>query len=223
MHHQDTIPAGGVLRLPNISGSLFLLTDSGTATEVDVALTMRGRSPVRAPRIKRGFRAYLRDRSFDGIEITGPAGAIIQFFVESIDIQVSVVDGAEVSIPSGVVVTNPIGSPVPVNAIGAVLTATDVGVLSPTTLADIADVSVLAGATTQVVAAAAGGVVEREIVLKNLMANAAAFRVGAATAGAARGIELLPGEAIVLNTRAAVYAYNAGAAPQSLSLVTNSR
>lgn len=250
MHYIDTIPAGGTLRIPNLAGSLFLLTDIGTASEVDVVLSLSGKSPFRAPRVGRGFRAYFRETTFDGIEIAGVAGTIVQFFVASEDIQISTTDGATVSVPAGVAVTNTNANRVPVDIGGAVINVTatnvginntpanavpvdvqnatltvsgDVGIGSPTTLADIADVAIASVTTAQVIAAAGVGVKEREVIVKSLAANTSAIRVGAATATAGRGVELLPGEAVTLNTLAAVYAYNVGAVAQSVSVVTVSR
>jgi hypothetical protein len=85
-----------------------------------------------------------------------------------------------------------------------------------TTLQTVADVSILATTTTQIAAADSA---RREILITNLSTNTAAFRVGDSSAGAARGVEVLPGSTIALETTAAVYAYNSGAGAQSVGVL----
>ena len=104
MLYEQTIPAGGVLNL-TISGRLFLLESTGAAAVVDVEL-LRNKSPFfRAAGQKRGLRIFV-ENAFDGLSITGAAGAVMRFFLASEDIQIDTSNGAEVSIPAGVVVTN---------------------------------------------------------------------------------------------------------------------
>lgn len=222
MLYEQTIPAGGVLQL-TISGRLFLLESTGAAASVDIQL-LRNNSPFfRAAGQKRGLRTFV-ENPFDGLSITGAAGAIVRFFVASEDIQIDTTDGAEVSIPAGVEVTNTALNRVPVDVGGGVInvTATNVGLVSSDVFAGVADVSALATAATQIIAADAVNA-EREVIIKNLNANTQTMRIAGATAAAALGHELAPGESITLNTLAAVYAYNPGAGAESLSVVVNSR
>ncbi len=83
-------------------------------------------------------------------------------------------------------------------------------------IASVADVALAAGATTQIVAA---NVARRSVIIKNLAANTQTMRIGDAAAGAARGVELAPGETIVIDSGAAIYGYNPGGAAESVSVV----
>lgn len=122
-----------------------------------------------------------------------------------------------------VLVKNTVADPVPVTAVGAVFTGDNMGMLSPDTLATVADVAIGAGLQGLLVAAAGVGVKQREVVIKNLSANVADVRIGDINAAAARGHELMPGESITLDTMGAIYGFNNGGGAQSLSVVTNSR
>lgn len=72
-----------------------------------------------------------------------------------------------------------------------------------------ADVPLGATATTQILAANTS---RKEVLVSNLAANPATIRVGDVNAGAGRGVEVAPGQTITVNTTAAIYAYNPGAA-----------
>lgn len=220
MLYQQTLDASGVVEL-HVLGRLFLLDGTGAAPSVTVELT-RGGSPVfQADGMKRGLRVFAAN-TFDNVRITGVAGQAVRFILGMDDVQISTSDGAAVSVPGGVVVNNTNANPVPVNAIGATFTAANVGILSPSALSGVVDVSALAGASAVIVAADAVSK-EREVVVKNLFANTAAVRVGDATVAANKGYELQPGEAVVLNTLGAVSFFNPGAAPQSVCVLVNTR
>lgn len=223
MFYEQTVIAGSPLQM-NVPGRYFLLDDTGTESAVTVTL-LRGGSPIfgQIPGARRGLKIGV-DGGFDGVRIEAAGNTAVRFFASFENVSISTTDGASVEVPNGVEVTNALGNPVPVVHTGTVeLVASDVGVLSPDTLAESADVAVAAGARAAMIAAAGVGVVEREVVVKNLTANAAAFRVGSVTCDATHGHELQPGESITLNTLAAVYAWNTGAVPQSASVITNSR
>ncbi len=83
-------------------------------------------------------------------------------------------------------------------------------------IATVADVALAAGAATQIVAANAG---RRAVIVKNLATNLQTMRIGDAAVGAARGVELAPGEAIVIDSGAAIYGYNPGGAAESVSVL----
>ncbi|MGF1609738.1 MAG: hypothetical protein ACFCUQ_10105 [Kiloniellales bacterium] len=80
-----------------------------------------------------------------------------------------------------------------------------VNVATAANLADVADVALAAGVATQIAAANA---VRKELVVSNLAGNAGVMRIGTSNVGAARGIELSPGQSVVLSTSAEVYGYS---------------
>lgn len=196
MRLTQTIGASGVYVFNSI-GKLFLLDSISGASMVDVSLLRSNIAFFLAPGITRGFRIFAQS-PFDAIRLVGTPGTTISFFVADEDIQISTFEGSSVTVPGGV------------------------GLLSPSALASVADVAVNNGASA-VIVAADGVNKEREVIIKNLFANLAAMRIGDNTVNAAKGHELAPGEAITLNTLGAVYAFNTGAAPQSVSVLTNSR
>lgn len=83
------------------------------------------------------------------------------------------------------------------------------------TFDSLADVSLLAGANTQILAADTTRV---EAIITNLTANTQKFRIGDAGAAAANGVELSPGQTIVLTTTAAIHGWNPGAGAESVSV-----
>lgn len=83
------------------------------------------------------------------------------------------------------------------------------------TIENLADVSILAGASDLV---SAGAGTKRETIIKNPSSNTASFRVGGSTVAAGAGVELEPGETIVLTGNMAIYAYNLHSGAQSLSV-----
>jgi len=85
----------------------------------------------------------------------------------------------------------------------------------PGALDSLADKSCAATAVTQLVAANA---TRRELLIVNLAAGVETLRIGDSGAAAANGLPLDPGQSMTLTTTAAVYAYNPGAAAQSVAL-----
>jgi len=84
-----------------------------------------------------------------------------------------------------------------------------VSLAKPTTLNTVADVALGAAATTQILPVDAA----RQVALiSNLTANANIIRVGDVNAGAARGIEVAPGQTATINGTAAIYGFNPGVA-----------
>lgn len=86
----------------------------------------------------------------------------------------------------------------------------------PSGLQTTADVSVPATTAQQVVAANTS---RKAVMVGNLGSNAAAVRIGDASVGAARGVELLAGATLTLQTTAAVWAYNGHTSAQSLQIL----
>ncbi len=84
-------------------------------------------------------------------------------------------------------------------------------------LETVADQAVAATTTALVLAADAD---RRAVLLSNPANNPGPFRVGDSNAGAARGLELPPGERVRLVTTGAVYAYNPQPAAMSLNVLS---
>jgi len=83
-------------------------------------------------------------------------------------------------------------------------------------ISDLIDISIAAGVSAQV---AAVNLNRREILIQNLSGNTSLFRVGATTAASARGVELMPGQTLTLETTAEIWAFNSDAGAQSLAVV----
>lgn len=96
------------------------------------------------------------------------------------------------------------------------ITATLSATITPsTTLTANADVSIAAGAQGLI---SAGVATKREVIISNPITNTCAFRIGdTATLDATHGFILDVGQTVILNTSAAVYAFNAGSTTESLS------
>lgn len=96
------------------------------------------------------------------------------------------------------------------------ITATLSATITPaTTLTANADVSIASGAQGLI---SAGAVAKREVLISNPVTNTCSFRLGdTVTIDATHGVQLEPGQSIVLNTSAAVYAHNTGSSTESLS------
>lgn len=95
------------------------------------------------------------------------------------------------------------------------LTGGSITPTTPATLVDYPDDSIAAGATEQVLATNPN---RREAIIGNLEANTVTVRVGTSAAGAARGIQIAPGQAIILETTASVHVFNPHSAAQSVSV-----
>lgn len=78
------------------------------------------------------------------------------------------------------------------------------------------DASIPANTTALVLAANPN---RRKAIVGNPFANAREFRVGDASVGAARGIEIPPGENLYIDATAAIYAYNPDSVAQSISVL----
>lgn len=223
MLYEQTITAGAPLQM-NVPGRFFLLDSTGVENALTVTL-LRGGSPIfgQIPGARRGLKLGV-EAGFDDVRIEAAGNTTVRFFATFENVSISTTDGAAVSVPGGVVVTNEIGAPVPVVHTGTVeLTADNVGVKSPGVLAGLVDVAVPAGAWAMVVAAAVGGVIQREVIIRSLFANAEWLRVGGADCAANNGHEIMPGESMTINSLAAVYVWNNSASSQSVSVLINQR
>jgi len=87
---------------------------------------------------------------------------------------------------------------------------------APATVLDtLADVALAAAATTQILPALA---TRQKALITNLVTNLNVLRIGDLNAGAARGIELGPGETAMLEATEAIYGYNPGPGAQSVGV-----
>jgi len=81
----------------------------------------------------------------------------------------------------------------------------------------LADIIIVAAAVAVIVVPALA--TQRTAIIASLAVNGQTCRIGDATTGAARGIELAPGESISISTTEAIYAYNPAGANITLSRV----
>lgn len=124
-------------------------------------------------------------------------------------------DGAAVAVPFGTVVMGHDGSnvfPVVVDSNGYL----QIREVKASILNSMADVTLAATSTTQIV----GQVMTRFCVLIcNLPGNTQTFRIGDASTGVTRGVELTPGQSISIETTEAVYGYNPGGSGEAVSVI----
>jgi hypothetical protein len=98
--------------------------------------------------------------------------------------------------------------------IGSILTP--VNLTKPSTIDTVADVALGAAATTQVLPADAA---RQSALISNLAANVDIIRLGDANTGAARGIELQPGQTATLNGTEAIHAFSPSAQSVGVAII----
>lgn len=101
-------------------------------------------------------------------------------------------------------------------ALASITVSGTVTATKPSVLDSLTDVSLLAAATTQILAA---DVTRYEAIITNLTANTVTFRIGDSGADATNGVELAPGQTIILTTTDAIHGFNATAGAESISVV----
>jgi hypothetical protein len=124
-------------------------------------------------------------------------------------------DGAAVASPFGYVMLGHDGSnvfPVVVDSNGYLQIVDK----KASVLNSAVDVSLAATSTTQILGALGSRICA---LISNLASNTETFRIGDASAGATRGIELASGESISIETTEAIYGYNPGASAESVSVI----
>jgi hypothetical protein len=124
-------------------------------------------------------------------------------------------DGAAVAAPFGTIALGHDGSnvfPVVVDSNGY-LQIQDV---KASVLNSAADVTLAATATTQILPALA---VRMCALISNKTSNTQTFRIGDASAGATRGVELAPGQSISIETTEAIFGYNPGGAGENVGVI----
>ena len=124
-------------------------------------------------------------------------------------------DGAAIAAPFGTVVLGHDGSnvfPVVVDSNGYL----QIQECKASVLNSAADVSLAAGATTQIIASLA---VRFCVLIGNKSTNAQTFRIGDSNAGATRGIELAPGESVSIETTEAIHGHNPGGVNESVTVI----
>lgn len=85
------------------------------------------------------------------------------------------------------------------------------------TLTSTLDDNIPAATAQQILAA---DTTRRRVILTNLPTNPREFRIGGAATAAARGAILMPGDTLILETTAAISAYNPHAAAQSIAILS---
>ena len=94
-------------------------------------------------------------------------------------------------------------------AINPVAETATVSVANASVIATVADVVVVAAAAAAVCLAANAN--RMSTLITSLQANTQVVRIGDSNTGAARGIELAPGESVEIDTTAPIYAYTGAA------------
>lgn len=111
MSYQSIPLLAGKPHLLDIPGKLLLIDSPGVAGGVDVQLMRNGQPGQHMPNRKAAFR-HVGD--FDGVILTSSVDSTVGLFLSFDDVQLGVTDGASVTVPGGVVITNPGNAPVPV-------------------------------------------------------------------------------------------------------------
>ncbi|EIJ47584.1 hypothetical protein GWL_18250 [Herbaspirillum sp. GW103] len=115
--YTEKLKAGKMVPLPT-SGRVFLIDSvSPAGASVDVTILQRGAAAALLPGRKTGFKVIT---DFDGLQFTSAVDATVTFIVSNDDVQVGFADGASVSVPGGVAITNTAATPVPVSFSGTV-------------------------------------------------------------------------------------------------------
>jgi len=100
----------------DIAGRLILIDSVGASDGVSIEILLAGSSKTTTvPRRKAGFRMV---QAYDGVILTSEVDALIGLFLSNDDVQLGVADGAAVSLPGGVNITNE--GPIPVEFAGTV-------------------------------------------------------------------------------------------------------
>lgn len=192
----------------DIAGRLILIDSVGTSDGVSIEILLAGSSKTTTvPRRKAGFRMV---QAYDGVILTSEVDALVGLFLSNDDVQLGVADGAAVSLPGGVNITNP--EPIPVLFGGTV--APVLGVVTvDNTSGEAIPIAQVAGTTFTTEAKPMGSLVNPAPVVVGLAATALIadatlkrlrIRNGHATAIVALGgagvtlanaaIQLLPGD-----------------------------
>lgn len=194
----------------DIAGRLILIDSVSESGGVDVEILLAGSSKTTTvPRRKAGFRLV---QAYDGVILTSEVDALIGIFLSNEDVQLGVADGAAVSVPQGLAVTNSEDNPIPVAFAGTVSPVLGV-VTVDNTSGEAIPIAQVAGTTFTTEAKPLGSLVNPAPVVVGLAATALIadatlkrlrIRNGHATAIVALGgagvtlanaaIQLLPGD-----------------------------
>jgi hypothetical protein len=124
-------------------------------------------------------------------------------------------DGAAVAAPFGTVAMGHDGSnvfPVIVDGSGYL----QIVIKKASVLNSRADAVLIAAATTQILPGLASRLCA---LITNKKTNTQTFRIGDASAGATRGVELSPGQSISIETTEAIYGYNPGGGNENVGVI----
>ncbi len=216
MLYEQTIQAGVPLQL-NVPGKFFLLDSTGDESSVTVTL-LRGGSPIfgQVPGAKRGLKIAV-EKGFDGVRIEAAGATTVRFFAAFENVSVSTSDGASVSIPGGVEITNEVANPVPVVHTGSVeLTASDVEIAQkPATVVGAVYVVTSDGDA----ASSAADADRRAIHFRNRSGTEYCYLAAFVAASADEcPIELAPGDFLMVDDRSAAAAWVAFSSGADLEL-----
>lgn len=197
----------------DVAGSLILIDSTGAAAGVDVALIKNGTPGITMPERKTAFR-YVEN--YEGVILTSAVDAVVAVFLSTSDVQLGWADGAAVSIPAGVKITNITAEAVPVEIVTPItLTATSVDVNNtneaaiPTQSQKLTTITNFAPVSVGVVAAVlVSDATQKRLRIRNAHATATVAIGGLGVTLANAAIQLLPGD-IWLETDAAGAAWYA--------------
>lgn len=197
-YHSIPLRAGQAHRV-DIAGRLILVDSVGDSGGVDIEiLSAESSKTITMPKRKAGFRLV---QPFAGVVLTCVTDATIGIFLSDNDVNLGTVDGAAVTIPDGVVITNTPAAPVPVTFdndinIGVVQVENNLNVI-----VDAAPVAVGITATT----------ISNDPTLKKLrlrnVSNLAHIAIGGANVELGSPIVLAPGELFIEDDAAGAHLY----------------
>lgn len=218
MFYDQIVSVGAPLQL-NVSGRYFLLDATGVESVVTLSL-LRGGSPVFGPvaGAKRGLKIGM-EGGFDGVRIEAAGETQVRFFATVENVSISTTDGASVSVPGGVEVTNTALNAVPVDVQGAVLSVSDVEInntpANPVPVQEVVDPVIVAGGSYVVPAAGiavstAASAARSAIHFRNTSETVDCYLAAfAAAAKADCPVLLRAGECLLIDDRSASAAWKA--------------
>lgn len=162
MSYQSIPLLAGVPHRLDIAGRLILIDSVSASDGVSIEILLAGSSKTTTvPRRKAGFRLV---QAYDGVILTSAVDATVGIFLSNDDVQLGVADGAAVSMPGGVNITNP--EPIPVLFDGTVTPVLGV-VTVDNTSGEAIPIAQVAGATFTVQAEKLANIVDHGAVVIN--------------------------------------------------------
>ncbi|SFV18138.1 hypothetical protein [Pseudoduganella namucuonensis] len=106
-------------------GRVLLIDSIGVSPGVDVTLVVNDAEQRVIPGRRGGFK-YVA--GYTGVIFTSPVDCVLRVFLTMNEVDLGYVDGVQVEVTGNVGITNTALNPVPVDVMGATMTATDVGI-----------------------------------------------------------------------------------------------